>query len=453
MTISSESTSSLLSSLPSSLPFYLRGIHAPVAAEVEAFDLEIEGSIPPELAGVYLRNGPNPPAGVDPGHWFIGDGMLHAVELRDGRIRSYRNRYVQTRKLRGEARYVDGEGHVDFTASPANTHVIAHAGRILALAENGFPWQVDRKLETVGFHDFDGRLTGPMTAHPKICPRTGELHFFGYHFAPPYVVYHRVDREGRLVVSQPIEIPRPIMMHDFAITEDFVLFFDLPLVFSFDAVARGGMPYAFEESAGARIGVLRRDAPTSAVRWLEIEPCYFFHPMNASNAGDAIRIDVARYPDLWRNTSGHFGFAFLHRYEIDLARGTVREQAIDDLAIEFPRVREDRTGLPNRFGYAASTRDDGIVVGIGLVRYDFETGKREVFDGRGTCLPSEAVFAPASVSAPEGEGWLLAFLHDRDGGANEFAVFDATRVEAGPIARAKLPQRVPLGFHGSWVPE
>lgn len=438
------------SSPPSALPFYLRGLHAPVEREVEAFDLEVEGAIPPELAGLYLRNGPNPLAG-DPGHWFIGDGMLHAVELRDGRVRSYRNRSVQTRKLRGEARYVDGDGRVDFTASPANTHVIAHAGRILALAENGFPWQVDRKLETVGFHDFDGRLTGPMTAHPKICPRTGELHFFGYHFAPPYVVYHRVDREGRLMLSRPIEIPRPIMMHDFAITEDFVLFFDLPLVFSFDAVARGGLPYAFEESAGARIGVLRRDAPEAPVRWLEIEPCFFFHPMNASNAGDAIRIDVARYPDLWRNTSGHFGSAFLHRYEIDLARGTVREQAIDDLAIEFPRVREDRTGLPNRFGYAASTRDDGIVVGIGLVRYDFETGKREVFDGRGTCLPSEAVFVPASASASEGEGWLLAYLHDQDGGANEFAVFDATRVEAGPIARAKLPQRVPLGFHGSWV--
>lgn len=442
----------------SALPFYLRGIHAPVADEVEAFDLPISGAIPPEINGLYLRNGPNPLQG-DPGHWFVGDGMLHAVEIRKGAVRSFRNRLVQTHKLRGLARYVDREGNVDFTAAPANTHIVAHAGRLLALAENGLPWQVDRRLETVGLHDFDGRLEGPMTAHPKICPETGEMHFFGYHFAPPYVVYHRVDASGRLVLSQPIEIPRPVMMHDFAITRDFVLFFDLPLVFSFEAAARGGMPYAFEPEAGARIGVLRRDAPTAGVRWLPIEPCYFFHPMNASNDGDAIRVDVARYSELWRESSGRFDSAHLHRYEIDLAAGTVRERALDDLAIEFPRVREDRTGLANRFGYAASTRDDGAVVGAGLVRYDLETGKREVFDGRGKCLPSEAVFVPASAGenpgteASEGDGWLLAYLHDRGCGPSEFAIFDATRVSAGPIARVALPQRVPLGFHGSFVPD
>jgi carotenoid cleavage dioxygenase len=242
------------------------------------------------------------------------------------------------------------------------------------------------------------------------------------------------------------------MMHDFAITRDYVLFFDLPIVFSFEAAARGGMPYAFDAKAGARIGVLRRDAPTAPVRWLEIEPCYFFHPMNASNAGDSIRVDVARYPSLWAETSGRFDSAYLHRYEIDLAAGTIREQALDDLAIEFPRVREDRTGLPYRFGYAASTRDDGAVVGSGLVRYDLEAGKREVFDGRGTCLPSEAVFVPAGADASEGEGWLLAYLHDRACGPSEFAVFDATRLSAGPIARVKLPLRIPLGFHGSFVP-
>jgi len=445
-----------LSENEATLPFYLRGIHGPVPDEVEAFDLPVEGAIPPEINGLYLRNGPNPLQG-DPGHWFVGDGMLHAVEIRGGTVRSFRNRLVQTRKLRGLARYVDREGHVDFTASPANTHVVAHAGRILALAENGLPWQVDRRLETVGLHDFDGRLAGPMTAHPKICPETGEMHFFGYHFAPPHVVYHRVDAAGRLVLSQPIEIPRPVMMHDFAITREFVLFFDLPLVFSFEAAARGGMPYAFDASAGARIGILRRDAPTAAVRWLEIEPCYFFHPMNASNTGDSIRVDVARYPELWRETSGRFDSAYLHRYEIDLRAGTVREHALDDLAIEFPRVREDRTGLENRFGYAACTRNDGTVVGSGLVRYDLETGKRELFDGRGTCLPSEAVFVPASaaasLNASEGDGWLLAYLHDRGCGPSEFAVFDATRVSAGPIARVGLPQRIPLGFHGSWIPD
>jgi carotenoid cleavage dioxygenase len=213
------------------------------------------------------------------------------------------------------------------------------------------------------------------------------------------------------------------------------------------------MPYAFDEKAGARIGVMRRDLPAKGVRWLEIDPCYFFHPMNASNTGESIRVDVARYPELWRNDSLHFGSAFLHRYEIDLAGGTVRESALDDLAIEFPRIREDRCGLPNRFGYAASTRDDGVVVGTGLVRYDLETGKREVFERSRESLPSEAVFVPAAPTASEGEGWLLAYLHDPGCGPSELAVFDATRLAAGPVARVKLPQRVPLGFHGSWIAE
>ncbi|MFO0690966.1 MAG: carotenoid oxygenase family protein [Myxococcota bacterium] len=436
------------------LPFYLDGLHAPIEHEVEAFDLPVEGTIPPELAGLYVRNGPNP-LGRDPGHWFLGDGMLHAVELQGGRARSFRSRFVRNRKLRGLARYVDAEGRVDYTASPANTHVVAHAGRILALAENGYPWLVDRQLDTIGYHDFAGRLRGPMTAHPKLCPTTGELHFFGYHFAPPFVVYHRVDAKGELVFSRPIEIPRPIMMHDFAITRDFVLFFDLPLVFSPEALARGGMPYAFEATAGARIGLLRRDAPEAPVRWLEIEPCFFFHPVNAWNDAASIRIDVARYPDLWREDSGRFGSAYLHRYEIDRARidggGAVCETALDDLGIEFPRIREDRVGLPNRFGYAAQTRDDGIVVGAGLVRYDLETGARSLFDGEGRWMPGEPVFAPAGDG--EGEGWLLTYLHDRDGGPSRFAVFDATRLEKGPIAQVRLPQRVPLGFHGSWIPD
>lgn len=443
----------------SDLPFYLRGLHAPVEAEVEALDLPVEGRIPPELAGLYVRNGPNP-IGRDPGHWFLGDGMLHAVELQGGRARSFRSRLVQTRAHRGLARYVDREGRVDFTASPANTHVVAHAGRILALAENGFPWQVDRNLETIGYHDFGGRLTGPMTAHPKLCPKTGELHFFGYHFAPPFVVYHRVDAKGELVLSLPIEIPRPIMMHDFAITQDFVLFFDLPLVFRIEAAVNGGMPYGFDASAGARVGVLRRDVPEAGVRWLEIEPCYFFHPMNAWNDGDRIEVDVARYPELWRTTSSRFDSARLHRYTIDLSRGTISESVIDDLPIEFPRVREDRTGLRNRFGYAAQTRDEGTVVGSGLVRYDFATGAREDFDGGLRWAPGEAVFVPAGVAGgvdsdgrdpAEGDGWLLAYLHDRALGPSELGIFDATRIAKGPIARVRLPARVPLGFHGSWI--
>jgi len=441
--------------LDSDLPFYLKDLHAPVQEEVEAFDLPIEGAIPAELDGLFLRNGPNP-LGGDPGHWFLGDGMLHGVDLSGGGARWYRNRFVQTRALRREARYLDEEGRVDFSAGLANTHVIEHAGHVLALVENGLPWEVDHELETIGLYDFDGRLKGPMTAHPKLCRQTGEMHFFGYHFAAPHLVYHRVDARGKLVESRPIEIPRPIMMHDFAITRDYVIFMDLPVVFSPDPAAGKGLPYRWNDEAGARLGFLRRgrDGADSVgeVVWLEIDPCFVFHPMNAFSLGQRITLDVARYESLWRQSSNEFAPARLHRFEIDLADGTVHEEPMDDLPIEFPRVRESLTGLRHRIGYAVWGRPDRPSESGGLVRYDLQSGQRDVYEGKGQIVPSEAIFAPARGSASEQEGWLLSFCFDRARGRSELAVFDATRLAGGPIARIGLPQPVPLGFHGSWLP-
>ena len=436
--------------LEEKLPFYLRDLHAPVPDEVESFDLPVEGVIPPEIDGLFLRNGPNPLKG-DPGHWFLGDGMLHGVSLAEGRPRFYRNRFVKTRALEGSARHVDNEGNVDFTAGVANTHVVHHAGRTLALVENGFPWEVDGDLETVGYHDFDGRLKGPMTAHPKFCPKTGEMHFFGYHFAPPFITYHRVDARGELVFSREIEIPRPVMMHDFAITEQFVVFMDLPVCFSPEAAARGGLPYQFIESAGARLGFLRRDNPEGEIIWVDIDPCYVFHPANAFDEGDHVTLDVARYDDLFKETSGAFEVARMHRFEIDLANRKASERPLDDLGVEFPRIKESLNSLPYRYTYAVWSQEDTGGEGRGIVRYDLGSGKREIWDGGGRFVPSEAVFAPAAKGS-EDEGWLLSYVYDRERAKSDLAILDATRVEAGPIAQIELPSRVPIGFHGSWIP-
>ena len=437
--------------IESELPFYLRGIHAPVQDEVEAFDLKIEGSLPPEIHGHFLRNGPNPLNG-DPGHWFLGDGMLHGVELRDGRALSYRNRFVRTRALAGEASWLADPANPDFTAGVANTHIVEHAGRILALVENGFPWEVDRDLNTVGYHDFGGKLKGAMTAHPKICPKTGEMHFFGYHFAPPFCTYHRVSAEGVLLDSIPIEIPRPVMMHDFAITEDHILFMDLPIVFNGERAMSGGMPYQFEPDAGARIGVLRRDDLHGAVEWFEVGPCYFFHPMNACVQGDTITLDVARYESLWSKNASNFDEAFLHRFELNLKTKSVREEPLDDLSIEFPRIKENLNGSGYRYGYAAYTEFGDGIAGGGLVRYDLKTGTRDLYDGEERFVPSEAVFVPAADDAAEEAGWLLSYVFDRSREKSDLTVFDATELNKGPVARIELPQRVPMGFHGSWIP-
>jgi len=216
---------------------FLRGNYGPLLLEGEAFDLPVEGELPRELHGTLFRNGPNPqfaPRGRH--HWFDGDGMIHAFRLRDGRA-SYRNRWVRTSRFAreraaGEALFggvadvAAGDPRVaGATPNAANTNIVWHAGRLLALWEGGPPHALDPvTLETLGPHDFAGQLTGPMTAHPKLDPETGEMCFFGYGFEPPFLRYHVADAQGRLVRSLEIDAPWASMMHDFVVTKRHVIF-------------------------------------------------------------------------------------------------------------------------------------------------------------------------------------------------------------------------------------
>jgi carotenoid cleavage dioxygenase len=309
------------------------------------------------------------------------------------------------------------------------------------------------ELQTLGVFDYDGRLTTAMTAHPKLCPRTGELHFFGYAFAPPYLTYHRVDAQGRLVQTETIDVPGPTMIHDFAITTGHVVFMDLPVVFEIELAMQGRFPYRWSDGYGARLGVMPRGGLGSSVRWLEIEPCYVFHPFNAFEEGGRIVVDVARYPELWRAGSEGFDPAYLHRFVLDVGAGKVSEQRLDDRAIEFPRVDERRTGVPARYGYAAANQLGAGSSPERLVKYELATGGcRELDLGPGVA-PSEFVFVPAGEGAGEDEGWLVGYTYDRARNASDFLVVDANRFAGPPVARVPLPVRVPFGFHGNWVPD
>jgi carotenoid cleavage dioxygenase-like enzyme len=431
------------------LPFHLRGNYAPVSDELTEHDLPIEGTLPPELCGLYLRNGPNPRSGYSP-HWFFGDGMIHGVELSAGRALSYRNRWVRTRQLTDDASPIDGDGNVDRTTGPANTHVVGHAGKILALVESSYPTELTAQLDTLGVHDFGGRLRSAMTAHPKICPRTGEMHFFGYGFFEPYLTYHVADAGGELVRSEVIEVPGPTMMHDFAITESHVVFMDLPIVFDLERAMAGSMPYRWSDDYGARVGVMPRGGTSCDVRWFEVEPCYVFHPFNAFERGGKVVVDTARYDSLWRETTGRFEPAMLHRWEIDLESATVRETRLDDRPIEFPRIDDRLVGAYSRYGYAVHSCGGVDTEPTALVKYDLDNGAaaetHEFGEGR---RPGEFVFVPAG--AGEDEGWLIGLVHDESTDRGFLAILDASRMSAEPVARVRLPRRVPFGFHGSWI--
>lgn len=447
-------------------PFHLRGNYAPVTEECTATDLPVEGAIPPEICGSYVRNGPNPKSGTSP-HWFSGDGMLHAVRLEGGRALSYRNRWVRTRSFLEEDAKLIGDDGVDLTVAVANTNIVRHAGDWLALVESSFPTRVNAELETLGQTDFGGRLRTAFTAHPKFCPETGEMHFFGYGFFEPFLTYHRVNAAGELVQSEEIDVTGPTMVHDFAITRNHVIFLDLPVVFDLEAAMQrfagpegetsdagdgDGMPYHWSDDYPARIGVMERGVAGAQVRWSAIDPCYIFHPWNAFERDGHIVLDACRYPELWREGTGSFDAAKPHRFEIDPAAGRVHETPLFETDAEFPRIDDRRCGLTHRYGYAASLGDDisNPSNQTAIVKHDFVHGEETRWEPGAGCVPGEFVFVPSAADAGEDEGWALGFVYDGNRGGSDLVILDATGIERGPVARVRLPQRVPFGFHGNF---
>ncbi|MFD3559900.1 carotenoid oxygenase family protein [Streptomyces sp. NPDC058686] len=452
------------------LPLYLRGRFAPVPEERDAADLTVRGSLPPDLDGRYLRNGPNPLPGEDKGHWFTGPGMLHGIRLRGGRAEWYRNRWVRTRELEGHP-FIREDSTVDLAASPANTHVIRHAGTVLALCEVGLPYWVTPSLETVGPYDFGGRLNTSMTAHPKEDPVTGELHLFGTGFAPPHLTYHRVTAEGVLLDSRAIDVPGPTMMHDFAITEHHIVWMDLPVVLDPELAGQGGMPYRWDDGYGARLGVMSRTPGSTAVRWYDVDPCYVFHVGNAYEDAqgrivlDAVRYDRAGFQHAWTDIGGPAGpvgnvgpsgsagvrepgpasqaDSVLHRWTLDPSTGRAYESQLDDRSSEFPTHNETLTGRPNRYLYTVN--------GDGIAKHDLTRNTGRTHETPGSRFAGEAVFVPAADGTAEDEGWLLSLISNDEGEAGELLVLDAAQLTVQAVV--ELPCPVPSGFHGSWLPE
>ena len=399
--------------------------------------------------------------------------MIHAVTFEDGRA-AYRNRYVLSRgfgeeREAGRALY---RGLLEFQATevPAfkntgNTNIVWHAGRLLALMEAALPTRMrPDTLDTVGEYDFDGRLIGPMTAHPKIDPETGEMLFFGYSPFPPYLTYHVTGADGGLARSEVIDVAWPSMMHDFAITRDHVIFILCPLVFSFERLAERGGAFSWEPERGTRLGVMPRGGSNADVRWFETDASYVFHPMNAYEDGDAIVLDVARYGRLDFMSPGVVedpayrdeNAARLHRWRIDLERGGVASTPLDDIVTEFPRVDERRLGRRHRFGYMAAREpelnDGGQPLWTAVRKYDLARGavtERRFGAGNGV---GEPLFVPRSSAAAEDDGWVLVLVYDAARDTSDFCILDAQDIGREPVARVRLPHRVPYGFHGNWVP-
>ncbi len=439
------------------LPWHLRNNWAPVLDERTDVDLRVDGVIPDVLQGTYVRTGPNPASGRSD-HWFFGDGMVHGVRIAGGKAEWYRNRFVQTPNI------TDGDGSDpmsnmgDLTRGTANTHVLPHNKQLLCLEEGHWPWRIDTELNTLGYENFGGALTTSMTAHPKVCPVTGELIAFSYLSPePPYLHYIRIGADGVLQQLEGIEIPNMVMMHDFNVTQNHVVFMDLPVCFNLEALETG-MPFQFNREAGARLGVMPRNGTNADVRWFEIDPCYVFHPVNAHESGNTIMLHVSRQPEAFGSSNDDYAeVGRLWKWTIDLDAGTVTEEQIDDRPGDFGRVDDRLVGLDARYGYLMAMAGEGNaeepVYGSALWKYDLTTGtcsEHQLGDGvRG----AEPVFAPASPDAGEDEGWIISLTHDTNSDESRLIIVDAQNFSAPPVATIHLPRRVPYGAHGSWVPD
>ncbi len=492
---------------------YLEGFLAPVTAEVTATDLRVTGHIPEHLNGRYLRNGPNPAAEVDPAtyHWFTGDGMVHGLALRDGKARWYRNRWVRSPAVcaaLGEAAPGRIDPRAGMLALGANTNVLSHAGRTLALVEGGVAnYELTDELDTVGTCDFDGTLSGGYTAHPHRDPRTGELHALSYSFARGRTVqYSVIDTAGHARRTVDIEVSGSPMMHDFSLTDKYVVIYDLPVTFdavqvmpaavprwaqlparlvmqsligrvripspvaalmSRDTRRSQGFPYSWKTDYPARIGVMPREGGNGDVRWFDIEPCYVYHPLNAysetRDGTEFLVLDVVRYSRMFDRDRRGPGDSLptLDRWTINLVTGAVASECRDDRSQEFPRINENLTGGRHRFGYTVGIEGGFSAAGgsgmlTPLYKHDYATGSSEVAPLDPDLLIGEMCFLPNPENAASGpadraedDGILMGYGYHRGQDEGRLLLLDAQSLQS--VATVHLPQRIPMGFHGNWA--
>lgn len=468
---------------------YRSGAWRPNRHEWDADDLEVEGELPDDLEGVYLRNTENP---VHPSigryHPFDGDGMLHQVAFAGGRA-SYRNRFVRTDGFLAEQRAAeslwtgmlghpeqskreDGWGARGRMKDASSTDVVVHNGKALTTFwQCGDPYELDlRSLDTTGKAPWATSFPSPtgVSAHPKLDERTGELLVFGYGKEAPYLHYGVVDPKGQLVHSIDVPLPGPRLPHDMAFTENYAILNDLPLFWDPELLAQGVHVPTYFPDVPSRFAIVPRRGTTEEIRWFEADPTYVLHWINAFEDGDEVVLDgffqhdpsppkrerdpnaphmasVYRYLDLEQMQTRP------HRWRFNLVTGETREEQLSDRIMEFGMVSGAVAGRPHRYSYNV-TGVPGWFLFDGIVKHDLETGREERYPFDQGVFGSETPFAPRVGSTAEDDGYLVTFTTDTVRDCSECLVFDATDLAAGPIARMRLPERISSGTHSCWAP-
>ncbi len=462
----------------------LTGPYAPIADESELTDLPLlKGAIPKDLNGVYMRAGPNPrfePNGRY--HPFDGDGMIHAAEFRAGRL-TVRNRWVRTEAFQREeaagraTHYGIRETLIGRPDKPlkdsANTDLVGHAGRVLALwYMSGDAYEVDPlTLATLGKQRAIAATGGHISAHAKADEITGDLMYFDYGNEAPYMHYGVVGPDGQLKHHVPVALPGPRLPHDMAVTEHYSIVHDLPLFHDEEAMKLGRHKIEFHPEMPTRFGVIPRLGRSDEVRWFSFTPCFLYHVVNAWEEKDAaghdwITLVACRYmpatkPDggidavrTARNVVELVMTARLWVWRMNLTTGATEERCLDPVRnVEFPTYNSAMTGRRTKFGYLIDHHDTHILQWNGIRKYDLDTGASlsAWTDDSEHSWYSEPWFAAADAPQGEDHGYVIAFQFNDRTKKETLDIFDARDLSRGPVAQVAIPRHIPTGFHGCWM--
>ncbi|HUA22007.1 MAG TPA: carotenoid oxygenase family protein [Bryobacteraceae bacterium] len=467
------------------------GWNAPSRIECDIYDLVVEGSLPEEINGNWYRSIPDPQYSPMLGDdtYLSGDGMVSLFRFENGHV-DFKMRYVKTERWKNERaarRSLYGLYRNPYTDDPSvqgkprnvnNTTPVWHAGKLFATKEDSHAMEMDpHTLETIGMWDYDGKLKSQtMTAHTRLAPDTGDLYFFGYEaggLCTRDVAFCVADKKGNLVREEWFEAPYVALMHDFAVTREHVVFPVFPITANLERIQAGGHHWIFEQDKESFIGILPRDAHVKHMRWFRGPARSSFHFMNAYSEGNFVHLyfGVSKVPPFpfMQKASGislrpdqvRIGFV---RWTFDLSKpGDTFEEHVIGPSGDMPRtalkdqMRDFEIGYYQTFDPRNAPQDGpppiAGPVGAGfntILRMEVKTGKHTKLSLGPAVTVQEHVHIPSKSPGHEGYLAFVCDMHDQQ--LSEVAVVEAEHIEKGPIARIKIPFRLRVQVHGSWVP-
>ncbi|MGD8341895.1 MAG: carotenoid oxygenase family protein, partial [Gammaproteobacteria bacterium] len=452
----------------------------------------IEGELPKGLEGTFFRVGPDQqfPPKMGDANPFNGDGIVTAFQIKDGHV-DMQHRYVRTHRFNAEraARkglfgdyrnpFTDDESVKGVQRTVSNTNVVPHAGRLLALKEDGPPYALDpATLETTELWDWNGQMTATtFTAHPKIDPATGDL--VGYSYAAkgeatPDIAYFAFDKAGTKTREIWFQGPQPSMIHDCGLTENYLVLAMIPQLMDLERIRRGGILFQWDPNADQIYIVIPRDGDASDIRYFRAPNAFPGHTINAFEDGNKVHLDLPVvndnvfwfFPDAEGKAPAPETFRTeIVRWTFDMGSrsDTPEAKVISNFAGEFPHVDDRYIGRPYRHAFMQGTdptqpydaEKAGPIMGFFFNTYahlDMSTGEMKSWFAGDTSSTQEPIFAPKGPDAAEGEGYVMGIVNRRAEHRADLVVLDAQHVDEGPIATVKIPVRLKYGIHGNWVP-